>query len=181
MPSRPSWQTASSILSLIVKTFALMERRTRRLSRHRTARYRPKSRCPETADMTVCGCPLSRSLLGLKRTCLVALHMSAYDPKRTSASALHMSAKKKFDVVKRETEIALALNPNYALAWNTRGNAEAYSGHPLAAIPYFERAMRLDPAFTQQYTHFLASAYLVAGQYKMTAASFRERIRLAPE
>ena len=89
--------------------------------------------------------------------------------------------KKKFDVVKRETEIALALNPNYALAWNTRGNAETYSGHPLAAIPYFERAMRLDPAFTQQYTHFLASAYLVAGQYKPAAASFRERIRLAPE
>ena len=89
--------------------------------------------------------------------------------------------KKKFDVVKRETEIALALNPNYALAWNTRGNAEAYSGHPLAAIPYFERAMRLDPAFTQQYIHFLASAYLVAGQYKAAEASFRERIRLAPE
>jgi adenylate cyclase len=89
--------------------------------------------------------------------------------------------KKKFDVVKRETEIALALNPNYALAWNTRGNAEAYSGHPLAAIPYFERAMRLDPAFTQQYTHFLGSAYLVAGRYQAAAASFRERIRLAPE
>ncbi|MGA7681134.1 MAG: tetratricopeptide repeat protein, partial [Pseudolabrys sp.] len=80
---------------------------------------------------------------------------------------------------KRETEIALALNPNYALAWNTRGNAEAYSGHPLAAIPYFERAMRLDPAFTQQYIHFLASAYLVAGQYKAAEDSFRERIRLA--
>ena len=75
--------------------------------------------------------------------------------------------KKKFGVVKRETEIALALNPNYALAGNTRGNArKAYSGHPLAAIPYFERVMRLDPAFTQQYIHFLASAYLVAGQYK---------------
>jgi hypothetical protein len=46
--------------------------------------------------------------------------------------------KKKFDVVKRETEIALALNPNYALASNTRGNAEVYSGHPLAGIPYLE-------------------------------------------
>jgi adenylate cyclase len=89
--------------------------------------------------------------------------------------------KKKFDVVKRETEIALALNPNYALACNTRGNAEAYSGHPLAAIPYFERAMRLDPAFTQQYIHFLGSAYLVAGQYEAAAASFRERVRLSPE
>jgi hypothetical protein len=33
--------------------------------------------------MTVCGSPLLRSLLGVKRTCSVALHMSAYDPKRT--------------------------------------------------------------------------------------------------
>jgi hypothetical protein len=29
--------------------FALEERRSRCLNRHRTARYRPKSRCPETA------------------------------------------------------------------------------------------------------------------------------------
>jgi hypothetical protein len=36
------------------------------------------------ADMTVCGNPLSRSLLGVKRTLSIALHMSAYDPKRTS-------------------------------------------------------------------------------------------------
>ena len=28
-------------------------------------------------------CPLSRSLFGIKRTCLSALHMSAFDPKRT--------------------------------------------------------------------------------------------------
>src|SRR5262249_4163580 len=35
------------------------------------------------ADMTVCGCLLSRSLLGVKRTCFVALHESASDPKRT--------------------------------------------------------------------------------------------------
>src|SRR5262245_8857684 len=37
------------------------------------------------ADMTLCGIPLSRSLLGAKRTSPCALHMSAYDPKRTSA------------------------------------------------------------------------------------------------
>src|SRR5262245_35839984 len=40
------------------------------------------------ADMTVCGCPLSRSLLGVKRTWLFATHMSAYDPKRTSVTPL---------------------------------------------------------------------------------------------
>src|SRR6185503_20501773 len=35
------------------------------------------------ADMTVCGCLLSRSLLGVKRTSHFAAHMSAFDPKRT--------------------------------------------------------------------------------------------------
>src|SRR5262249_37253211 len=38
------------------------------------------------ADMTFAGSPLSRSLLGVKRTWLVAPHMSANDPKRTSRS-----------------------------------------------------------------------------------------------
>jgi hypothetical protein len=33
--------------------------------------------------MTFCENPLSRSLLGAKRTCPFALHMSANDPKRT--------------------------------------------------------------------------------------------------
>src|SRR5262245_43465303 len=36
------------------------------------------------ADMTVCGCLLSRSLLGVKRTWAGAVQMSAFDPKRTS-------------------------------------------------------------------------------------------------
>src|SRR5262249_39696697 len=40
------------------------------------------------ADMTVCGCLLSRSLLGAKRTSLFAAHMSASDPKRTLGGAL---------------------------------------------------------------------------------------------
>ena len=36
--------------------------------------------------------------------------------------------KKDLERGKRETEAALALNPNYALAYGTRGNAELYSG-----------------------------------------------------
>ena len=50
------------------------------------------------ADMTRCGCLLSRSLSGAKRTYLFAPHMSAFDPKRTSlhapplASATRLSA-----------------------------------------------------------------------------------------
>jgi adenylate cyclase len=82
---------------------------------------------------------------------------------------------------KQETDVAMAISPNYALAYGTRGLAEVYSGSPLAAVPFIEQAMRFDPAFTQQYMHFLGSAYLVAGKYEAAAASFRERIRLVPE
>ena len=38
------------------------------------------------ADMNFFGNPLSRSLLGVKRTLLIAVRMSAFDPKRTSTT-----------------------------------------------------------------------------------------------
>ena len=41
---------------------------------------------PLVESASHCKCPLLQSLLGVKRTCRFALHMSAFDPKRTSAS-----------------------------------------------------------------------------------------------
>src|SRR5262245_26716326 len=43
------------------------------------------------ADMTVCGSPLSWSLLGVKQTLRFAAHMSAFDPKRTLMLQSHLS------------------------------------------------------------------------------------------
>src|SRR5262249_46944388 len=40
------------------------------------------------ADMTVCRCLLSRSLLGVKRTWLIAVHMSASEPKGAVTRAI---------------------------------------------------------------------------------------------
>ena len=96
-------------------------------------------------------------------------------------AAVTATWKRNLERVKRESEIALALNPNDAQAYTTRGIAEIYSGNPLASIPFIERAIRLDPVYSQQYIHFLGSAYLVAGNYEAAVTSFRERIRLAPE
>ena len=39
------------------------------------------------ADMNFFGNPLSRSLLGVKRTLLIAVRTSAFDPKRTLAAS----------------------------------------------------------------------------------------------
>ena len=80
----------------------------------------------------------------------------------------------------RETDMALALNLNYALALNVRGSVYIYSGEPDKGIPYIERAMRLDPAFQQQFLHFLSTAYFVAGDYATAAGLFRDRIAINP-
>src|SRR3954453_22685619 len=77
-----------------------------------------------------------------------------------------------------EAETAPALSPNYALAYSVRCIAELYNGDPLAAIPWMERAIRLDPGFSHQYLHFLGMAYLTAAKYETAAALFKERILL---
>jgi adenylate cyclase len=89
--------------------------------------------------------------------------------------------KKDLDQSAAEADAALNLNPNYAQAHNSRGIVNIYGGHPLAAVPHIEQAIRLDPAIKHLYVHFLGSAYLVAGDYKVAASLFRERILLSPK
>jgi adenylate cyclase len=38
--------------------------------------------------------------------------------------------------------------------------------------------MRLDPAWSQQYPHFLGTAYLLAGKYETASVLLRQRVRL---
>ena len=75
--------------------------------------------------------------------------------------------KKDLDRSAAEADVALNLNPNYAQAHNSRGIVNIYGGQPLAAVPHIEQAIRLDPAIKHLYVHFLGSAYLVAGDFKL--------------
>ena len=75
---------------------------------------------------------------------------------------------------------ALSINPNYAPALNIRGSVYIYTGEPAKAIPFIERAIRLDPISRQQHVHFLATAYFVAGDYETAATLFRDRIAINP-
>ena len=49
-------------------------------------------------------------------------------------------------------------------------------GKPLEAIPEIEQGMRLDPALSSQFLHFLGMAYLLAGKYETAAALLEQRI-----
>jgi adenylate cyclase len=109
-----------------------------------------------------------------------AIEKDPNEPLARCVSALAASYEKDLDRAKTEIDAALALNPNLALAHSLRGNIRAYSGKPLDAIPEIEQAMRLDPALSEQFLHFLGLAYLTAGKYETAAALLRQRIILAP-
>jgi adenylate cyclase len=88
---------------------------------------------------------------------------------------------KDFERAEAASETALELGPNFALAVNAHGVSLIYRGEYSAATTQIERAMRLDPGFSQQYLHFLGMAHLLAGKFEVAAAEFRERIRQVPE
>jgi len=109
-----------------------------------------------------------------------AVQKDPNEPLARFAASLAAMFGKDLDRAKSEADIALSLNPNFALASATLGTICAYSGQPLAAITAIERAMRLDPAWSQQYLHFLGTAYLLAGKYETAAALLRQRVLLVP-
>ena len=110
-----------------------------------------------------------------------AVKRSPTDPFVRFVAAIVATFRGDFARAATEADAAVALSPSYAGAYSVRGLIEVYSGHPLAAIPQLEKSIRLDPASSQQFLHFLGTAHLVAGHYEAAAAHFKERIRLAPK
>ena len=111
----------------------------------------------------------------------LAIEKGPSEPYAHSVAAVVAFWQRDLTRARAEADEALRLNPNHAQAISMRGLVEIYSGHPLEAIPFIQRGILLDPAFAQQYVHFLGSAYLVAGQFNDAVAALRERIRLAPK
>jgi adenylate cyclase len=109
-----------------------------------------------------------------------AIEKNPQEPLARVVAAVAATFEKDFDRAKSEIDIALSLNPNLAVAYNVLGGIRSYSGQPLEAIPVIEHAMRLDPAHSEEYLHFLGTAYLLAGKYETAATLLRQRILLVP-
>ena len=110
-----------------------------------------------------------------------AISKDELDPFPHYVAAVVATWKKDYERWAREDERALELNPNFSLALGNLGSLHIYTGEPTKAIPYYERAMRLDPAAQHgQYVHFLGMAYLVAGEYETAASYFKDRIVINP-
>jgi adenylate cyclase len=83
----------------------------------------------------------------------------------------------------RETELAIAMNPDHPDAKSARGHLALKRSDPLGAIPHFEAAMRENPTLgaTMFGLQNLGQCYFFGGRYETAAALFRERIQLMPE
>jgi len=116
-----------------------------------------------------------------KRYAREALEKDPNEPLARCVSAMVASLERNLDKARSEIDLALKLNPGLALAHNLRGSNRIYSGQPLEAIPEIEQAMRLDPALSPEFLHFLGMAYLLAGKYETAAALLKQRIVLVPQ
>ena len=110
-----------------------------------------------------------------------AISKDEKDPFPHYVAAVVATWKKDYERWAYEDERALSLNPNFAPALSNLGTLHIYTGEPAKAIPYIERAMRLDPVSQHgQYVHFLGMAYFVAGEYETAATCFKDRIAINP-
>lgn len=109
-----------------------------------------------------------------------AMKRDPNEPYAHYSAAIVCLFRRDLDGALAQTDKALSLNPNYALAYGTRGSIEVFMGRPDEAEPFLQHAIRLDPANIAQYLHFLGLAQLVGGQYDAAVATFKERIARAP-
>ena len=123
----------------------------------------------------------SRSLDEAARLVTEAVARDPNDPFAHGVAALIAKYQKNYGKWEAEVEVALALNPNFAPALSLRGILRMYTGNPCAAIRDLERAVRLDPHFSQNYLHHLGVAHIIVGEYDTAVSLLKERIALVPE
>jgi TolB-like protein len=121
------------------------------------------------------------SLAEARRASERAVQLAPHTAGAHVAATIAAMIAKDFAYADRELDIAASLSPNNPGVFDQRGAQLMRKGDPLAAIPYFEQAMRLNPIGTIHYLHMLGQAYFQADRFETAAALSRERILLVPD
>lgn len=86
-----------------------------------------------------------------------------------------------YDLAVRAGRKALSLSPDSGYCLYSLAVMFCTIGRPGEAIPLLERAIRLDPSFSQQYLQFLGQAHFLLRNFETAALMFRERVHLYNE
>jgi len=85
---------------------------------------------------------------------------------------------RKFDKAIAEGELAIALNPNSARAYEFLGRTLMYAGRPVEALDLIKKGVRLKPLNLCNQT--LGAAYREVGQYEEALTEFKKCIKHTP-
>jgi TolB-like protein len=85
------------------------------------------------------------------------------------------------DMASVEAERAIALNPNDAGSYATRGGILVWLGHPKEAIESFEVAMRLDPSTGSNLLEPVGWAYYMERRYEEAVTALKAGVRTKPD
>lgn len=83
---------------------------------------------------------------------------------------------RRLDVAIREAECVIALAPNLVEGHESLGNALHYAGRSEEALVCFERAMALNPYYSDIFLHFHAQAMFQLGRYEEAVVILKRRL-----
>lgn len=88
--------------------------------------------------------------------------------------------KKEHDKAIAEGERAVDLDPGGALSLDIYAASLVYAGRPEEAIPLYQKAIRLNPFFSNPYLD-LGVALRITGRYEEAESAFKKAIQLTPD
>jgi len=88
---------------------------------------------------------------------------------------------RRYDEAVSAAEKMIAFNPNFAWGHHELGNILHYVGRSDEALQHFERAMALDPYFSDIWLHFQAQAAYQLGRYAEAVGLLKRRILRHPD
>jgi len=88
--------------------------------------------------------------------------------------------KRQFEKAIAESERAVVLSPNHPSSLSHLGLALSVAGRPQEAIPYLEKAIRLDPSRPWPAIFFLGDTYRVMEQYEKAIPKLEKALQEAP-
>jgi adenylate cyclase len=127
--------------------------------------------------------PSPRESLGESfRLCQKAIELDETQDGPHSLLGHIYSISRKFDKAIAEGELAIALNPNSANAYNLLARTHTYAGRPEEAIGLIKKGMRLNPLSlsVRGCNMTLGSAYREAGQYEKAINAYKYCIKNQP-
>ncbi len=92
----------------------------------------------------------------------------------------YFAMKREYDKSVAYAEKAVAKDPNGADAIALLGNCLNHAARPQEAIPFYKKAMRLNPSPPQWYYIQLGRSYHMLGHYEEAVAQVKKALALAP-